>query len=64
MAFCSFPLKGVLGRSKRKWDDNIETSLKVTVFQDVDWIHVAQDWVLYTVHGNEPSRSLKRRGIC
>jgi hypothetical protein len=30
--------RGLLGRPRRKWDDNIRMDLKVRVWQVVDWI--------------------------
>jgi hypothetical protein len=27
----------------RKWEDNIQIDLKQTGWEDVDWIHLAQD---------------------
>jgi hypothetical protein len=32
-----------LGRSRRRWEDNIKMDLRETGFGDVDWIHWAQD---------------------
>jgi hypothetical protein len=32
-----------LGRPRRRWEDNIKTDLKEMGFEDVDWIHLAQD---------------------
>jgi hypothetical protein len=32
-----------LGRTGRKWEDNIEKDLWEIRFGDVDWIHMAQD---------------------
>jgi hypothetical protein len=32
-----------LGRPKRRWEDNIEMDLREIGFEDVDWIHWAQD---------------------
>jgi hypothetical protein len=36
-------LKRRLGRLKRKWEDNIEMDRKEIGWEDVDWIHLAQD---------------------
>jgi hypothetical protein len=35
--------KRPLGRSRRRWEDNIKIYLKEIVLEDVDWIHLAQD---------------------
>jgi transcription termination factor 2 len=32
-----------LGRPRRRWKDNIKMNLREIVFEDVDWIHLAQD---------------------
>jgi hypothetical protein len=32
-----------LGRSRHRWEDNIEMDLREIGFGDVDWIHLAQD---------------------
>jgi hypothetical protein len=32
-----------LGRSRRRWEDDIEMDLREIAFGDVDWIHLAQD---------------------
>jgi hypothetical protein len=32
-----------LGRPRRRWEDNIKMDLRATGFEDVDWIHWAQD---------------------
>jgi hypothetical protein len=32
-----------LGRSRRRWEDNIKIDLREIGFGDVDWIHLAQD---------------------
>jgi hypothetical protein len=32
-----------LGRPSRKWKDNIKIDLGETGWEDVDWIHLAQD---------------------
>jgi hypothetical protein len=32
-----------LGRSRRKWEDNIEMDLRETGWAGMDWIHLAQD---------------------
>jgi hypothetical protein len=33
-----------LGRSRRRWKDNIKMDLREIGFEDEDWIHWAQDW--------------------
>jgi hypothetical protein len=32
-----------LGRTRRRWEDDIKMDLRETGFGDVDWIHMAQD---------------------
>jgi hypothetical protein len=32
-----------LGRPRRRWEDNIKKDLKEVVYEDMDWINVAQD---------------------
>jgi hypothetical protein len=32
-----------LGRPRRRWEDNIKMGLREIWFEDVDWIHWAQD---------------------
>jgi hypothetical protein len=32
-----------LGRPRSRWEDNIKIDLRETGFEDVDWIHWAQD---------------------
>jgi hypothetical protein len=32
-----------LGRTRRRWEDNIKIDLRGIGFGDVDWIHLAQD---------------------
>jgi hypothetical protein len=32
-----------LGRTRRRWEDNIKIDLREIGFGDVDWIHLAQD---------------------
>jgi hypothetical protein len=32
-----------LGRSRRRWEDNIKMDLREIGFGDVDWIHWTQD---------------------
>jgi hypothetical protein len=32
-----------LGRHRRRWENNIKMDLREIGFQDVDWIHLAQD---------------------
>jgi hypothetical protein len=33
----------LLGRPRRRWENNIKMDLKEIGFGDVDWIHLAQD---------------------
>jgi hypothetical protein len=35
--------KRPLGRSRRRWEDNIKTDLRDTVWDGMDWIDLAQD---------------------
>jgi hypothetical protein len=35
--------KRPLGRPRRRWEDNIKMYLREIGFEDVDWIHWAQD---------------------
>ena len=35
--------KRLLGRPRRRWEDNIEMDLQEVVCGVVDWIHLAQD---------------------
>jgi hypothetical protein len=32
-----------LGRPRRRWEDNIKMDLREIGFEDVNWIHLAQD---------------------
>jgi hypothetical protein len=31
------------GRPRRRWENNIRTLFKETEWEDMDWIHIAQD---------------------
>jgi len=44
--------KESLGRPRLTWEDNIKMWIKETMFEDVDWIHLAQDWVQWQAHMN------------
>jgi hypothetical protein len=35
--------KKLLGRSRRRWEDNIRMDLREIGWEVVDWIHLAQD---------------------
>jgi hypothetical protein len=35
--------KRPLGRLRRRWEDNIKIDLRKIGWEDVDWIHLAQD---------------------
>jgi len=35
--------KRPLGRPRRRWEDNIKMDLREIGWEDVDWIHLAQD---------------------
>jgi hypothetical protein len=37
------PEEGPLGRSRRRWVDNIKIDLREMRWDGMDWIHVAQD---------------------
>jgi hypothetical protein len=50
--------KRPLGRSRRRWGNNIKTDLTEVEFADADWIHVPQDgvpvqWRAVCEHNNE-----------
>jgi hypothetical protein len=48
--------KRLLGRTRRRWEDNIKIDLRDIGWGDVDWTgQVAGS----CEHGNEPSRSIK-----
>ncbi|KAJ4435558.1 hypothetical protein ANN_18174 [Periplaneta americana] len=52
--------KRSLGRSRRRWEDNIKMDLREMGYDDRDWINLAQDrdqWRAYA-NGNEPPGSL------
>jgi hypothetical protein len=36
-------MKRALGRPRCRWEDNNEMDLKETGYEDMDWIHPAQD---------------------
>jgi hypothetical protein len=50
--------KKQLGRSRRKWVNNIKMDLKEIVWDGIDWIDLAQD-MDSCEHGNEPSSFIK-----
>jgi hypothetical protein len=35
--------KRPIGRPRRRWEDNIRMDIMERVWEDVDWIHMAQD---------------------
>jgi hypothetical protein len=35
--------KEKLGRSRRRWEDNVKIDLRKIVWGDINWIHLAQD---------------------
>ena len=35
--------RGKLGRTKRRWEDNIKMNVKDMEWEGIDWIHMAQD---------------------
>jgi hypothetical protein len=49
-----------LGRSRRRWEDNIRIVLREIGWEVVEWIHLARDRDKCG-HGNEPSGSIKYR---
>jgi hypothetical protein len=53
--------KRPLGRPMRRWEDNIRMDLREIRWEDVDWIHLAQDRTVADSceHSNEPSGSIK-----
>jgi hypothetical protein len=54
--------KRPLGRSRRRWEDNIRMDLREIVWGGMDWINLAQDRDPLEgscEHGNEPSGSIK-----
>ena len=54
--------KTPLGRSRRRWEDNVKMDLQEVGRGDMDWIELAQDrdQVAGTcLCGNEPSGSIK-----
>jgi hypothetical protein len=57
--------KRPLGRSRRRWVDNIKMDLREIGWDGLDWIELAQDRSVEgsCEHGFEPSGSLKLLGI-
>jgi hypothetical protein len=54
--------KRPLGRTRRRWVDNVKMDLGVIGWDGVDWIDLAQDmgqWGDFCEHGIEPSGSMK-----
>jgi hypothetical protein len=54
--------KRLLGRPRRRWEDNIKMNLRATGWGDVDWIHLTQarnQWWALEEHGNKPFGSMK-----
>jgi hypothetical protein len=41
--FGKFEVKRPLGRSRRRWDDNIRMDLREIWWENVDWMHLARD---------------------
>jgi hypothetical protein len=53
--------KRLLGRPRRRWEDNIMMDLKEGGYEGMGWIELAQDRDRWrAVRGNEPSGSIKR----
>jgi hypothetical protein len=46
------------GRPRRRWNDDIKMNLKEIGFEDVDWIHLAQDTVQWRAFVNTIMRLL------
>ncbi|KAJ4427596.1 hypothetical protein ANN_25244 [Periplaneta americana] len=42
--------KGPLGRSRRRWEDNIKMDLREVGYDDRDWIHLSQDRDLWRAY--------------
>jgi hypothetical protein len=58
--------KGLLGRSRRMWEDNIKMDLREIGIDGANWIHLAQDTVHVAglcEHGNEPPGSIRKQNI-
>jgi hypothetical protein len=58
--------KRPLGRSRRRWEDNIKLGLREIGIDWANWIRLAQDrvrWVGFSEHGNEPLCSIKKSRI-
>jgi hypothetical protein len=56
--------KRLLGRPKRRWEDNIIKDLKKICWEGTNMIHLAQGrdrWRAHVNTGNEPSGSIKDR---
>jgi hypothetical protein len=52
----------LLGRSRRRWKDDMKMDLREIGWGGVDWINLAQDrdqWGGSCEHGNEPSGCIK-----
>jgi hypothetical protein len=53
-----------LGRSRRRWEDNIKMDLREIRIDGANWIQLAQDRFQWRAcHGNEPSGSIRKRDI-
>jgi hypothetical protein len=48
-----------LGRSRRRWEENIKIDLREIDLEGVEWIILAQDRDLWRAHANEPLGSTK-----
>ena len=55
--------KRPLGRPRRKWVNNMRMDLQEVGCGYVDWIGLAQERDRWLTRGNEPSGSIKMRGI-
>jgi hypothetical protein len=54
--------KRQLGRTRRRWVENIKMDFREVELDGMDWIDLAQDrdqWIGFCEHGNEPSGSIK-----
>jgi hypothetical protein len=59
--------KRLLGRSRRRWEDDIKMDLREIGIDGVNWIRLAQDKdpVLgFCEHSNDPSVSINKAGCC
>jgi hypothetical protein len=58
--------KRLLGRPRRRWEDNIKMDLKEIGIVGVNWIQLAQgrvQWRGFCEYGNETSGSIREQDI-